>query len=299
MNNAAYSARTIWSGLFYLHICISIAALAVGIYIMQQATRGYSARLPQMILILFIFYVLAQVFIFSTTGSYQVVKQLLGQTIEVADYSSFPHIRNFVFSLDKLGFVAASFLAIDAGLTLLKPASNTVPKQKHLAQQMDLLQFALYAGTAVFITTTLMWSFTMQWAMVYIYPQIGYRYESTLALANSQVIVRGIYFSVLLAATYLPAAAIQYWRASQIARTEIPNAPPHERANWLKDNGLGIDMARKGDQVFGLYKRFHLHAEGKGIGLYMTKTQIETLGGRISVDSKVGEGTTFTIELPA
>ena len=80
----------------------------------------------------------------------------------------------------------------------------------------------------------------MQWAMVYIYPQNGYLYESTLALANSQVIVRGIYFSVLLAATYLPAAAIQYWRASQIARTEIPNAPPHERANWLKDNGLGM-----------------------------------------------------------
>jgi PAS domain S-box-containing protein len=66
------------------------------------------------------------------------------------------------------------------------------------------------------------------------------------------------------------------------------------------DNGLGIDIAKKGDQVFGLYKRFHTNvAEGKGIGLYMTKTQIETLGGKITVDSKVGQGTRFTIELPA
>ncbi|UPT68879.1 MAG: PAS domain S-box protein [Sphingobacteriales bacterium JAD_PAG50586_3] len=66
----------------------------------------------------------------------------------------------------------------------------------------------------------------------------------------------------------------------------------------FEDNGLGIDLNTKGNQVFGLYKRFHTHAEGKGIGLYMTKTQIETLGGKISVDSKVGEGTRFTIELP-
>ena len=240
MNNAAYSARTIWSSLFFLHICISIAALVVGIYIMQQATRGYSARLPQIILIIFVFYTLAQIFIFANTGSYWVVKQLLNQTIAVAAYSPFPYITNFVFLLDKIGFVAASFLAIDAGLTLLKPASSTEPEHKHLAQQMDLLRLTLYAGTAVFITTTLMWSFTMRWAMVYIYPQNGYYYDSTLALANSQLIVRGIYFSVLLAATYLPAAAIQNWRASQIASIQKPKAPPIERANWLKDNGLGM-----------------------------------------------------------
>ncbi|OOG75304.1 PAS domain S-box protein [Algoriphagus sp. A40] len=64
----------------------------------------------------------------------------------------------------------------------------------------------------------------------------------------------------------------------------------------FKDNGLGIDLQKKGEQVFGLYKRFHSHTEGKGMGLYMVKTQVETLGGKISIESEVSIGTTFKIE---
>mgnify|MGYP001238904614 CR=1 FL=1 len=64
----------------------------------------------------------------------------------------------------------------------------------------------------------------------------------------------------------------------------------------FKDNGLGIDLKHKGDQVFGLYKRFHSHTEGKGMGLYMVKTQVETLGGKITVESEVNKGTMFKIE---
>jgi len=65
----------------------------------------------------------------------------------------------------------------------------------------------------------------------------------------------------------------------------------------FKDNGLGIDLAKRGDQVFGLYKRFHTHVEGKGVGLFMVKTQVESLGGDISVTSEVNKGTVFTIML--
>ena len=64
----------------------------------------------------------------------------------------------------------------------------------------------------------------------------------------------------------------------------------------FKDNGLGIDLSKNQQQVFGLYKRFHTHTDGKGVGLYMTKTQVETLGGKISVASAENCGTTFTIE---
>jgi signal transduction histidine kinase len=64
----------------------------------------------------------------------------------------------------------------------------------------------------------------------------------------------------------------------------------------FKDNGLGIDLEKKGGQVFGLYKRFHSHVEGKGMGLYMVKTQVEALGGKISVKSEVKKGTEFIIE---
>ena len=62
------------------------------------------------------------------------------------------------------------------------------------------------------------------------------------------------------------------------------------------DNGLGIDLEKQGDQVFGLYKRFHPNTEGKGLGLFMVKAQVEKLGGKISVRSEVNKGAEFKIE---
>lgn len=63
----------------------------------------------------------------------------------------------------------------------------------------------------------------------------------------------------------------------------------------VKDNGLGIDLNRHGNSVFGLRKTFHRNQDSKGIGLFMTKTQIEALGGNISVESEVDNGSVFTI----
>jgi len=64
----------------------------------------------------------------------------------------------------------------------------------------------------------------------------------------------------------------------------------------FSDNGMGIDLHKKGGQVFGLYKRFHPNIEGKGIGLFMVKTQVEALGGKISIQSEENVGTEFKIE---
>jgi signal transduction histidine kinase len=63
----------------------------------------------------------------------------------------------------------------------------------------------------------------------------------------------------------------------------------------VSDNGLGIDMARNGKHLFGFNKIFHKHPDAKGVGLFITKEQIESLGGEISAESEVGKGTTFTI----
>ncbi|MEO6630761.1 MAG: HAMP domain-containing sensor histidine kinase, partial [Mucilaginibacter sp.] len=65
----------------------------------------------------------------------------------------------------------------------------------------------------------------------------------------------------------------------------------------FKDNGLGIDLAQHGDNMFKLNKIFHKGFDSKGVGLFMTKIQIETFGGSINVESKPNVGTTFTIEL--
>ncbi|OMI17118.1 histidine kinase [Leptospira weilii serovar Heyan] len=63
----------------------------------------------------------------------------------------------------------------------------------------------------------------------------------------------------------------------------------------VRDNGLGIDLQKYGHQMFKMNKTFHREKEGQGIGLFMTKNQIESLGGEITVESSPGKGTSFLI----
>ena len=65
----------------------------------------------------------------------------------------------------------------------------------------------------------------------------------------------------------------------------------------VQDNGLGINLERHGKKIFGMYKTFHKHEDSKGIGLFITKNQIESMGGKIEVESTEGEGTTFSVLL--
>ncbi|MCW3080441.1 ATP-binding protein [Segetibacter sp.] len=64
---------------------------------------------------------------------------------------------------------------------------------------------------------------------------------------------------------------------------------------YFADNGLGIDLQRYKDRIFGLYQRFHDHADSKGLGLYIVNSQIRVMGGEIDVESEVDKGTTFII----
>lgn len=64
----------------------------------------------------------------------------------------------------------------------------------------------------------------------------------------------------------------------------------------VSDNGMGIDLDQHGDKMFGMYKTFHQNPDAKGIGLFITKNQVEALGGTISVTSTVDVGTTFKIK---
>jgi PAS domain S-box-containing protein len=63
----------------------------------------------------------------------------------------------------------------------------------------------------------------------------------------------------------------------------------------VKDNGLGIDMERYGSRMFKLNQVFHTGHDSKGFGLYLTKTQVESLGGSIAVVSKINEGSEFVV----
>ena len=62
-----------------------------------------------------------------------------------------------------------------------------------------------------------------------------------------------------------------------------------------QDNGIGIDLLTNGDKVFGLYKTFTAGPDSHGVGLFLVKTQVESQGGKISIESKPGVGTKFRI----
>jgi len=65
------------------------------------------------------------------------------------------------------------------------------------------------------------------------------------------------------------------------------------------DNGLGFDMQKVKDKIFGFNQKFHNHIDSKGIGLYLVYNHIRSLGGNINVESAPNEGTTFTISFKA
>ena len=64
---------------------------------------------------------------------------------------------------------------------------------------------------------------------------------------------------------------------------------------YFQDNGIGLDLKKYGNKVFRLYDRFHHHIDGKGLGLFMTKTQVEVLDGTIEITSEPGNGCAFKI----
>lgn len=79
-------------------------------------------------------------------------------------------------------------------------------------------------------------------------------------------------------------------------RITAESLPEHVRLH-ICDNGLGIDLEAHGDKLFGMYKTFHNNADSRGIGLFITKNQVQAMGGTINVESEVMNGTCFTLTL--
>ncbi|MCG2418901.1 PAS domain S-box protein [Aequorivita sp. F47161] len=90
--------------------------------------------------------------------------------------------------------------------------------------------------------------------------------------------------------------AIKYKTPKGTPRVELSaNSEDDNILLKIKDNGVGINLKRDGKRLFGMYQTFHNNEDSRGIGLFITKNQIEAMGGKIEVESVVGKGTQFTI----
>ena len=119
--------------------------------------------------------------------------------------------------------------------------------------------------------------------------QIAYDFTSCSGILSLKPYLQSIFYNLIT-------NSIKY------RRKDIPCAIHilSERNNntvrlTFSDNGTGIDMKKNAEHIFGLYKRFNTEVDGKGMGLFMVKTQVEKLGGKISVNSEEGVQTEFTI----
>lgn len=95
--------------------------------------------------------------------------------------------------------------------------------------------------------------------------------------------------------------AIKYRSEARPLRLEIAShvGPQGDVTLTVRDNGRGFDQQRAGTDIFQLYRRFHHGPAGRGVGLFLVKTHVEAMGGRIAVRSEVEVGTEFTLFFPA
>ena len=112
--------------------------------------------------------------------------------------------------------------------------------------------------------------------------------EECLPILISEKNIRSVIYNLL-------SNAIKYRLPGRTPRVYIRCfQAEHYQVLSVKDNGLGIEKERL-PQLFSMFKRFHDHVEGSGVGLYMVKKIVDRAGGKITVDSHPNEGTTFCI----
>lgn len=113
-----------------------------------------------------------------------------------------------------------------------------------------------------------------------------------LCVRGNRAYLYSIFFNLL-------SNSIKYRAEARPLQVEVEAvvSSEHDIVVTFTDNGSGFDLQKAGSDVFKLYKRFHSQHAGRGMGLYLVKTHVEAMGGRIAVSSHEDVGTRFTIHL--
>lgn len=129
-------------------------------------------------------------------------------------------------------------------------------------------------------------------------------FKPQLDLINATVVYD---FAELLSIEYVPSFlesifrnlisnAIKYRSPERSLRVSIKTKSRNKRKLLvIKDNGIGIDLERNGNKLFHMYRTFHTNDDARGVGLFLVKSKVEALGGDITVKSKLGKGSSFSV----
>ena len=123
--------------------------------------------------------------------------------------------------------------------------------------------------------------------------QINYNLTSVIEFISYPSYIQNIFYNII-------SNAIKHSKKEQVPTIQINSfSTEHLLTITFTDNGIGINLKEiKIKNLFEMYQRYNFETEGKGIGLYLVKSQIDILKGSISIESEVNKGTTITIELP-
>ncbi len=135
----------------------------------------------------------------------------------------------------------------------------------------------------------------VQKAMKTVDPLVKKNKATVIAEVDSNINVLAVHAYLESIILNMITNALKYKSPERLPELKITSGTKGEYAFLsFEDNGLGIDLERHGSKLFGMYKTFHSHPEARGIGLFISKNQIEAMGGRIEVESELKKGTKFT-----
>ncbi len=192
-------------------------------------------------------------------------------------YHSEPNEENLNILLDKLDVVADDLMETINDLAEVVKIKNEISKDTSAVSLSKVMDKSIESLSQTIESSE---------------AQIEYDFKDLDTIYAPKTYVESIFIN-------LCSNALKYSSPDRKPVIKVEAAIVEQRLKILfSDNGLGIDLNKYGSKIFGLRKTFHRHKDSRGVGLFITKAQIEALGGEIGVESEVDKGTTFTIWLP-
>ena len=132
--------------------------------------------------------------------------------------------------------------------------------------------------------------------MVETYPNLR---DANIEIVPSSAQVKGHEVVLGQCLSNLLGNALKFVPLGRVPCIKVWTEPTNGRLRlWVQDNGIGI-LPKDQERIFEVFSRVHANEayEGTGLGLSMVKKAVEKMGGRVGVESELGQGSRFWIEL--